>query len=90
MELTEKDFTKGGFGCLEGTPLIAVRMDANFDQVKEDIIRALKLQTEIKRRFIEARDVYNEEHTSPDHKEHAMQIATTFQGVLDHIGVEYD
>ena len=41
MELTDKNFTKGGFGCTKGTPLIAIRMDADFNQVKRDIIQAL-------------------------------------------------
>jgi len=57
---------------------------------KEQIIKALKLQTEIKRRFIEARDVYNEEHISPEHKQRAMDMATTFQGVLEATGNESD
>lgn len=56
---------------------------------KGNIVKALKLQSEIKRRFIEARDVYNEDHISPEHKQRAMDMATTFQGVLDHAGVEY-
>lgn len=57
---------------------------------KEQIIKALKLQTEVKRRFIEARDVYNEDHISPEHKQHAMDMATTFQGVLEATGNESD
>ncbi len=57
---------------------------------KEDIVKALKLQTEVKRRFIEARDVYNEEHISPEHKQRAMDMATTFQGVLEATGNESD
>ncbi len=50
---------------------------------KGSIVIALKLMDLVEKAFESARAVYNEEHTAPDHKEHAMQIATTFQSVLD-------
>jgi len=64
--------------------------DSEAEQEWQQIQKAIKLQTEVKRRFIEARDVYNEDHISPEHKQRAMDMATTFQGVLDDMGVEYD
>ncbi len=64
--------------------------DSDAEQEWQQFQNAIKLQAEIKRRFMEARDVYNEEHISPEHKQRAMDMATTFQGVLDAFGVEYD
>jgi len=50
---------------------------------KKDIVQALKLMKLVEKGFEIARQTYNQEDISPDHKEHAMQIATTFQSVLD-------
>jgi len=50
---------------------------------KKDIVQALKLMKLVEKAFESARQVYNKEGIAPDHKEHAMQIATTFQSVLD-------
>ena len=50
---------------------------------KKDIVQALKLMKLVEKAFESARKVYNDKNTFPMHKEHAMQIATTFQSVLD-------
>ncbi len=83
-ELTKRDFeiqgtTESGFW------LYIPKRSKKFEitAFRDEALQALKLMTLVEKAFESARLIYNQEHISPDHKEHAMQIATTFQSVLD-------
>ncbi len=83
-ELTKKDFEIQGTSE-SGFWLYIPKLSKKFEVIKfrDDSLQALKLMKLVEKAFESARQVYNQEDTAPDHKEHAMQIATTFQSVLD-------
>ncbi len=60
MQLNDKDFTRGGFGCLEGKPLIAIRIDADYNQVKNDIIQSMKIKGVTEKRIKEIKTLFEE------------------------------
>ena len=71
-------------GCGETTlALTPLKDKKHAEKKKKEIVQALKLMKLAEQRFENARNVYNGEHYSQDHKQFAMQVATTLQSVLD-------